>query len=337
MEFINKKIKKLFFISSLFFGCISPVNSEEVDSKYVRQISIPEGSRQTYLPKAGFFGGHETWSPIEPLKQVRIGDTITGSDGKNKTSSFVVGVILCDYMEYDFFNKRYGTQYSWKGKWSCIAARSKRDIKEFYNVGKDRSVDVFTTTPINSEGIIDLSVSKNDERLPIFVPLGQTDLDEPQKGYMHMSSGMEGGKFFFAKKGDPFSKFKTVNLEKFSFDPTLEKEVIDGFTPRFGACAYLSKGWGCFISDTWEGLAKTISQAYASQLSNIHLANYIFCEDCKPIPQPMMTRICPGYYSQYITGNEWKDKSIPTYPEFFTKNGDCIYEKPWVVSPKNSG
>ena len=110
MEFINKKIKKLFFISSLFLGCISPVHSEEVDSKYVRQISIPEGSRQTYLPKAGFFGGHESWSPIEPLKQVRIGDTITGSDGKNKTSSFVVGVILCDYMEYDFFNKRYGTQ-----------------------------------------------------------------------------------------------------------------------------------------------------------------------------------------------------------------------------------
>ena len=38
MEFINKKIKKLFFISSLFLGCISPVNSETVDSKYVRQI-----------------------------------------------------------------------------------------------------------------------------------------------------------------------------------------------------------------------------------------------------------------------------------------------------------
>ena len=23
-----------------------------------------------------------------------------------------------------------------------------------------------------------------------------------------------------------------------------------------------------------------------------------------------------------------------TYPEFFTKDGNCIYVKPWVVSPK---
>ena len=334
MKLFKRKVNKVIFLSSIFLGVISPVNSEEVQSKFVQKITISEGATQIYLPKAGFFGGHETWSPSEPIKSVSIGDTISGSDyGKKKNRSFVVGVIQCDYQKEDYFD-RFGSQYSWAGKWSCIAARSKNDIKEFYNFRKDRSVDVFTTNPINSEDIVDLSVSNNDMKLPIFVPLGQTDLDEPQKGYMHMSSGMEGGIFFFAKKGDPFSKFKTVNLEKFSFDPTLEKEVIDGFTPRFGACAYLSKGWGCFISDTWEGLAKTISQAYASQHSNIHLANYIFCEDCKPIPQPMMTRICPGYYSQYITGNEWKDKSIPTYPEFFTKNGDCIYEKPWVVSPK---
>ena len=26
-----------------------------------------------------------------------------------------------------------------------------------------------------------------------------------------------------------------------------------GFTPWFGTCAYLSKGWGCFTSHTWEG------------------------------------------------------------------------------------
>ena len=45
-------------------------------------------------------------------------------------------------------------------------------------------------------------------------------------------------------------------------------------------------------------------------------------------------RICPGFYIQHITGVEFKDKSIPTYPEFFTKDGNCIYEKPWVVSPK---
>ena len=48
----------------------------------------------------------------------------------------------------------------------------------------------------------------------------------------------------------------------------------------------------------------------------------------------MLTRICPGFYSQNITGVEFKEKSISTYPEFFTKDGNCIYEKPWTISPK---
>ena len=103
---MKRKMKKFIFILLIFFGLTNYLNAEEKGSKWVKQITIPESSRQTYLPKAGLFGVHSTWSPLEPLKTVRIGDTITGSDGKNKTSSFVVGVFLCDYMEYDFFNKR---------------------------------------------------------------------------------------------------------------------------------------------------------------------------------------------------------------------------------------
>ena len=333
MKLLKRKSNKIIFLSSIFLGVISPVNSEEVQSKFVQKITIPEGATQIYLPKA-FLGRHETWSPSEPIKSVSIGDTISGSDyGKKKNRSFVVGVIECIYQKEDYFD-RFGFQYSWAGKWGCLAARNKNDIKEFYNFRKDRSVDVFTTNPINSEDIVDLSVSNNDIKLPIFVPLGQTDLDKPQTGYMHMSLGMEGGYFFYAKKGDPVSKFKTLSLEKFTFDVDREREVVDGFTPRFGACAYLTKGWACFVSSTWEGITKTVSQAYSGQLSNTHLEDYMFCEDCKPIPQPMLIRICPGFYIQHITGVEFKDKSIPTYPEFFTKDGNCIYEKPWVVSPK---
>ena len=334
MKLFEGKVNKLIFLSSIFFGFISPVNSEDFQSKFVQKITIPKDSKQIYLPKA-FLGVHETWSPTERLKTVSIGDTISGSDyGKKKNRSFVVGVIQCDYQKKDYFD-RNGFQYSWAGKWGCIAARNKNDIKEFYNFRKDRSVDVFTTNPINSEDIVDLSITKNDMKLPIFVPLGQKDLKEPQTGYMHMSSGMEDGTFFFAKKGDPVNKFKTIKLERFSFFQSLEREVIDGFTPRFGACAYLTKGWACFISNTWEGITKTISQAYSNQLSKTHLADYMFCEDCKPEPHPSLNRICPGFYTSYITGEEFKDKSIPTYPEFFNKEGNCIYEKPWFVSPKN--
>ena len=162
MKLFKRKVNTVIFLSSIFLGFISPVNSEEFQSKFVQQITIPEGSRQTFLPKA-FLGIHETWSPTERLKTVSIGDTISGSDyGKKKNRSFVVGVIQCDYQKKDYFDKS-GYQYSWGGKWSCIAAKSKRDIKEFYNFRKDRSVDVFTTNPINSEDIVDFSVSNNQK------------------------------------------------------------------------------------------------------------------------------------------------------------------------------
>ena len=76
MKLFKRKVNKVIFLSSIFLGFISPVNSEEFQSKFVQQITIPEGSRQTYLPKA-FLGVHETWSPTERLKTVSIGDTIS--------------------------------------------------------------------------------------------------------------------------------------------------------------------------------------------------------------------------------------------------------------------
>ena len=106
MKFFEGKVNKIIFLSSILLGFISPVNSEEFQSKFVQKITIPEGSRQTYLPKA-FLGVHETWSPTEQLKAVKIGDTISGSDyGKKKNRSFVVGVIQCDYQKEDYFDRR---------------------------------------------------------------------------------------------------------------------------------------------------------------------------------------------------------------------------------------
>ena len=42
-------------------------------------------------------------------------------------------------------------------------------------------------------------------------------------------------------------------------------------------------------------------------------------------------RTCPGYYQDIFTGKEQKDKLMPGYPELFTEEGDCIYEKPWFT------
>ena len=151
-------MKKFLLIPFILFGFLNPLNAEEVEDKWVRQIRIPEGSRQTYLPESKdllITVVHETWSPIEKLKTLKIGDTITGTDGKDKTRSFLVGAIQCSYHSRDYISG--GRQYMWEGKWDCIAGRSKNEIKQFYERGK-RRVDVFTTSPINQEDIIDLSV-----------------------------------------------------------------------------------------------------------------------------------------------------------------------------------
>ena len=47
MKFFEGKINKLIFLSSIFLGFISPVNSEDFQSKFVQKITIPKDSKQT--------------------------------------------------------------------------------------------------------------------------------------------------------------------------------------------------------------------------------------------------------------------------------------------------
>ena len=175
------------------------------------------------------------------------------------------------------------------------------------------------------------SASSNEKGFPPAVPLSKDDIENPQKGYMHIPQGMEGGTFMYAKKGDPSGKTEKVELEKFTFLEGFRTEVINGFTPTVGVCIYMDK-WSCFIADSEEVINKTLSQQIANNLSPTHESDMIFCEDCEPTPVPLFSRICPGYYRAHITNEVVEDKSLPSYPEFFSKEGNCIYEKPWFIS-----
>ncbi len=175
------------------------------------------------------------------------------------------------------------------------------------------------------------SASSSEQGFPPAVPLSQDDIEDPQKGYMHIPQGMEGGTFMYAKKGDPTGKTEKVELEKFTFLEGFRTEVINGFTPTIGVCIFMDK-WSCFIADSEEVINKTLSQELTNNLSPIHESDMIFCEDCKPTPVPLFSRICPGYYRAHITDEVVEDKTLPTYPEFFSKEGNCIYEEPWFIS-----
>ena len=175
------------------------------------------------------------------------------------------------------------------------------------------------------------TASGNEKGFPPAVPLSKDDIEDPQKGYMHIPQGMEGGTFMYAKKGDPSGKTEKVELEKFTFLEGFRTEVINGFTPTVGVCIYMDK-WSCFIADSEEVINKTLSQQIANNLSPTHESDMIFCEDCEPTPVPLFSRICPGYYRAHITNEVVEDKSLPSYPEFFSKEGKCMYEKPWFIS-----
>ena len=87
------------------------------------------------------------------------------------------------------------------------------------------------------------------------VPLSQEDLKDPQSGYIHMPYGMEGGTFFYGKKGTQMGNMERLELDKFDFLEGFRTEVAEGFTPSIGACIYMDK-WTCIISNSEEAVFK---------------------------------------------------------------------------------
>ena len=181
-----------------------------------------------------------------------------------------------------------------------------------------------------------IAPSARVESSPVVVPLSQTDLLDPQEGYLHASTGMKEGTFFFGKKGDPIDKWRKVELDRFLLYEDSKKEVLKGFTPSDAVCLFSksSSSWMCTIHSSWNDVRETFQQGFAKEPSSVHLSDTLICEDCDPLPEGGLERICPGLYQNYLTGNKFEDKKIPTYPEFFTEDGNCIYEKPWTVSSK---
>jgi hypothetical protein len=163
--------------------------------------------------------------------------------------------------------------------------------------------------------------------LPITTILSDEDLNDPQPGYLHAASGIENGNFAFGKKGNSAQNLRRVGLGKFYFG-SRATEVIEGFTPKHGYCRYITNKWSCLIFSSYEDV---ISHQRSSPLlrSKTHVTDVLICNDCRPMSTPGWVRTCPGYYQDLFTGNEQIDQLMPSHPKVFTKEGVCIYKKPW--------
>tara|TARA_E500000331_G_scaffold318390_1_gene330410 strand:+ start:234 stop:680 length:447 start_codon:yes stop_codon:yes gene_type:complete len=146
-------MKRLLFFPFIFLfaSCGSGPISETLENlpdRWVESIDIPNGSRQTYLPKKQdllITSAYATWAPKENFKTISIGDLIIGTNGKGKERSLLVGAIKCSFHNRDSFYG--GEQLLFKGRWSCLAAKNKQEVDGFYK--SDRLYDVFTTSPID--------------------------------------------------------------------------------------------------------------------------------------------------------------------------------------------
>ena len=188
--------------------------------------------------------------------------------------------------------------------------------------------------------------SGREERLrdvrssPPVAPLGRTDIEDPQEGYLHSPVGIESGDYYFAKAGVArANKLKPVSLP-FGIN-FFEKPSADRQSYTIGICEFVPSSRSLnalrIPAKTWFCRAyKNESDAKVSYLANntpLWPADVLLCLNCKPRPG-FMDRLCPGYYISWIDGKEWKDPTSPVDLKKFDKSGNCAIKKPWFMLPE---
>ena len=175
-------------------------------------------------------------------------------------------------------------------------------------------------------------VAKN----PPIAPLGQTDISDPQAGYLHAPSGINSGDFYLARAGTS----RRASLEKVSSLSRIlfyRNDKVNDLPIGFGFCSFKEKSenlsslevpqktWTCYLfKDQVDAQA-----AYFSESAPLWPVNTVICINCIPQPVPALDRMCPGYYLSWLKPETWED---PTYPGDITKfgeDGNCIHNKPW--------
>jgi hypothetical protein len=75
---------------------------------------------------------------LHGLESVRVGDEINGLS---------IGAIRCSYQWKDAFYN--GKQYMWRGRWQCMAGRSKEEIENAVAADGDKRFDYIAIRPVS--------------------------------------------------------------------------------------------------------------------------------------------------------------------------------------------
>ena len=186
------------------------------------------------------------------------------------------------------------------------------------------------------------SNQKTSRNYASLAPMAIEDIEDPQKGYYHMPAGINDGEFYLAKSGTSREIMIKIDSKEISFlgEPV---KVTEDFKAASAFCSFIEKSftysgvvvpansWRCGIYKSYTDLQRermTVGQRNWS-------VDLIICNDCKPVPYPTLSRICPGKYSSWLDPKrDWTDPAMPGYPDPFDDSGNCMHDKPWFLDEK---
>ena len=106
-----------------------PANLPAQPDRWVQTVSTQPDTKVEYVGKTTPVLSSTTVKSIAEVRGVTIGDTVNGIH---------VGAIRCTFFPHDSFDG--GEQFMWRGRWGCMAGRSRAEID---NAVKDDGTKAF--------------------------------------------------------------------------------------------------------------------------------------------------------------------------------------------------
>lgn len=112
--------------------------------RWVNSITLDTDSKVEYIGKTKNFlvTSAERAEEIHSPSAVRVGDSIEG---------LPIAAIKCSFFWRDAFSGN--TQFMWRGRWGCMAGRSKQELETAIDQNGDKRFDYIHVSPVSEAGL----------------------------------------------------------------------------------------------------------------------------------------------------------------------------------------
>ena len=106
---------------------------------WVSSITLDPDSKIKFVGKTrgSLIGSISEVEEIDLLQKISVGDTVKGVS---------IGAIKCTFHEND--SSHGGEQFMWRGRWHCMAGRSKHEVENAVKDNGDKRYDYIHIAPV---------------------------------------------------------------------------------------------------------------------------------------------------------------------------------------------